>query len=188
MGGPVSCDGPRCCWRRSGVSFRGDRLGDDQPPPAARAWHREDAGGRIGFVDRVIAGETRNRRFGPEQVPDPGDIGGTVAISEEAVVADAVLALWQDMDEEPADELFCLEGHGFVPAGTVDAVVLDAEGDAALIHADQAAVGDRDAVRVARQVGQHRLGPGKRFFGIHDPVDLAQRLQESVKGSGISQY
>ena len=151
---------------------------------AARARQREDAGRRIGVVEAVAIGATVLRHLGPEQVPDPGDIGRSVAVSEEAVVADAVLALGQDMDQEPADELVCLQGHGCVPPGTVDAVVLDAEGDAALIHADQSAVGDRDAVRVARQVCQHRSWSGEGLLGIDDPVDFAQRLQESVEDRG----
>jgi hypothetical protein len=43
-------------------------------------------------------------------------------------VPDAVLALGQDVDEEAADELVGLEGHGLVAAGPVDPVVLDREG------------------------------------------------------------
>jgi len=102
-------------------------------------------------------------------------------------VADAVLALRQDMDQDPADELIHLEGHGLVPPGTGDAVTLDAESDALVIHADQAAVGNRHSVRVARQVGQHRLGTGEGLLGIHDPLDLAQRLQEGVEGILVQQ-
>ena len=41
----------------------------------------------------------------PSKSPDPSNIGGAVAISKEAIVADAVLALGQDVDQEPADEL-----------------------------------------------------------------------------------
>ena len=69
--------------------------------------------------------------------------------------------------------------------GAIQAVVLHLEGHAFRIEADQSAVGNRDAVGVARQVGQHRFGPGEGFLGIHNPVDLAQRLQESTKDGGI---
>ena len=77
---------------------------DDQPSAAAWAWQCE-VPGRL-----IVVAFTRQvsfpvRWFGPEQVPDPGDIGGTVAVSVEAVVADAVLAFWQNVDQEPADEL-----------------------------------------------------------------------------------
>lgn len=89
------------------MSFRRDRFDDDQLPTAARAWQREDAAVRIGFVDRVITNVILILCFGLKQFPDPGDIGSTVAIPEEAVVADAMLPLGQDMDQEPADEFVC---------------------------------------------------------------------------------
>lgn len=148
-------------------------IDDDQPAAAAWAWQREDAGGRIGILDRVIVSKTRNRCFGPEQLPDPRDIGGPIAVAEEAIVADAVLAFGQDVDEEPADELVGFQGHGGVPPGAGDAVVLDAEGDAPVVDPYQAAVGDRDTVGVARQVCQHGFGSGEGLLGIHDPIDLA---------------
>ena len=103
-------------------------------------------------------------------------------------MADAVLAFGEHMDEEPADELVCLEGHDLVPAWTIHAIVLDAEGDASRIEADQTAIGYRDAVRVARQVGQHNLWSGEGFLGVDHPVDFAQRLQESVEGGPIGKF
>ncbi len=51
-----------------------------------------------------------------------------------------MLAFWQHMDEEPTDKLSRLQGHGGVPSGAFDTVILDAEGDATLIHTDQAAI------------------------------------------------
>ena len=63
---------------------------DDQPSAATRARQREDAGRRIVIVEAVAIGATLLWHLGPEQVPDPGDICSAVAVSEEAVVADAV--------------------------------------------------------------------------------------------------
>ena len=94
------------------------------------------------------------RDLGPEQLPDFGYIGRTVAIAEETIVTDAVLALWQHVDQEPADKLGSGQRHGFVPTRTVYTVVLDAECDALVVCANQSAVGYGDPVRVARQVGQ----------------------------------
>jgi len=159
---------------------------DDQPPAATRARQREDAGRRIGIVEAVAIGAILLWHFGPEQVPDPGDIRRSVAVSEEAVVADAVLAFGQDMDQEPADELSRFQRHGFVPTGTGDAVIFDAENDVIGIGPDQATVGDGDTVGVSRQVCQHRPGPGEGLLGIHDPVDLALRPQERTEDRGIS--
>ncbi len=97
----------------------------------------------------VIAIAIMVRCFGIEQLSDQGDIGGTIAIAKKSVMADAVLTFWQNVDQEPADELTGLQGHGGVSAGTIDAVILDAEGDATLIHPDQAAIGNRDPMGIA---------------------------------------
>lgn len=66
-------------------------------------------------------------------------------------------------------------------------VIFNAEGNTARIEADQAAVGYCHPVRVARQIGQHGFGPGEGFFGVNDPVDLAQRLQECVEYRAINE-
>ena len=79
-------------------------------------------------------------RLSAEQFPDCGDIGGTVAIAEEPVMADAVLAFWQHMDEEPTDKLSRFQRHGGVPTGAFDTIIFDAESDATPIHTDQAAI------------------------------------------------
>jgi hypothetical protein len=123
---------------------------DDQSPAAAWAWQCEDFG-----VLTIVAVSCATclfpvRYFGPEQASYPGDIGCAITVSEKAVVANAVLALWQHMDQEPADELPGLQRHGGVTARAIDAVVLDFEGHATRIEPDQATVGDRDAVGVAR--------------------------------------
>ena len=54
-----------------------------------------------------------------------------------------------------------VERHRAVPRPSVAAVVLVAEGYATVIEADQSAVRDGDAVGVASEIGEHRLGPGK---------------------------
>src|SRR5262249_57418301 len=87
-----------------------------------------------------------------------------------------------DVDEEAADELASLEGHGGVAAWSLDPVVLDLEGDAPLVGGDQAAAGDGDAVGVARQVGEHRLGAGERSLGIDEPARPLERRQEGSEG------
>jgi len=125
------------------VLFWYDCLDDDQLSTATWARQREDTGRLVGIVGAVVIGVMiLDWRVGPEQMPDPGDIGGPVAVAKEAIVTDAMLAFWEHVDEEAADELVCLQGHGLVPTGATDAVILDAEGDTAGVHADQAAVGD----------------------------------------------
>jgi hypothetical protein len=43
------------------------------------------------------------------------------------------------------------------------------ESHAGLVEGDQAAVQDRDPVRVARQIGEHRFGAGEWRLGIASP-------------------
>src|SRR5262245_55502649 len=76
----------------------------------------------------------------------------------QAVVADAVEARRQDVDEESADDLVCGECHALVSISALDSVVLPLEGDAVLVECDQAAIGDGNAVGIAGEIGQHRLG------------------------------
>jgi hypothetical protein len=84
-----------------------------------------------------------------EQVSRTGNIGGAVAVGEEAVMPDAVKALRQDMREEPANELMRGQRHGLVSPRSLDPVILEFEGDAIGIGRDQPAVGDGDAVRLS---------------------------------------
>ena len=164
-----------------------DCVDDNQLP--ATTWARQSKNTRrfICIVDGVAFIVLLVRDFGPEQLPDPGDIGRTVAVSEEAIVANAVLAFWQDVDQEPADELCRRQRHGGEAACAFKAVILDLEGDAVLIKADQSAVGYRDPVRVTRQVCQHSLWSCEGFFGIYDPVDLAQWFEEVVEGIPVTE-
>jgi hypothetical protein len=78
------------CWR--------DCVDDDQLSSATWEWQREDTRWLIGIIDAVVIGVLPVWRFGSQQVSDLRDIGGTVAVSEEAIVTDAVLAPGQDAD------------------------------------------------------------------------------------------
>jgi transposase len=52
-----------------------------------------------------------------------------------------------------------------------------AERDASLVGLDKPAVGDGNAVRVARKVGQNLLRSGERRLGIDVPVGVIERLE-----------
>ncbi len=67
-------------------------------------------------------------------------------------MADAMEPFWQNMDEKTADKFARPERHPLVAARPLDPVVLVCEGDAAGVRGDEAAIGDRNAVGVARKV------------------------------------
>ena len=69
----------------------------------------------------------------------------------------------------------------------VAAIVLVAEGHARLVERDQSAVGDGDAVGVARQVGQHGLGSGEGRLGVDEPVLPSKRRQEGSEGTAVAE-
>src|ERR1700730_16354084 len=87
------------------------------------------------------------------------------------------------MDEEAADELVGGECYDFVLLASLGTIVLPFEGDAGVVERDQAAVGDGDAMGVARKVGPHRFWPGARTLAVDDPFAPAQRRQIGGEGS-----
>ena len=94
-------------------------------------------------------------------------------------MADAVEAVRQDVDQEAAYELAGGQHHNLLTITTFGAIVLPSESDASAATGDQPAVGDGNAVGVARQIGQHRLWPAERTLGIDDPFGSAQPRQVS---------
>ena len=147
-------------------------LDDEHAAAATRARVREF--GVLGVT--VIAGLVLFRRH-VEQAACMGDVVGARAAGEQAIVADAVEARRQDVDQESADELGGSECHDLLTIATIGTIVLPSEGDASVVEGDQPTVGDGDTVGIARQIGQHGLWPAERTFGIDDPFGSAQRCQ-----------
>jgi hypothetical protein len=77
-----------------------ERLDDDHASAAARTRVRE----RLGFGVLGISGLGLCRRH-VKQTAGPGDVVGARAAGEQAVVADAVEASRQDVNQESVDEL-----------------------------------------------------------------------------------
>lgn len=71
-----------------------ERIDDDQSSAAAWTGDCKCSGPIIGASGEVVIGLICTWGFDTEQFPDLGDIGRAVAVSEEAIVADAVLASW----------------------------------------------------------------------------------------------
>ncbi len=72
-----------------------------------------------------------------EQLASTSDIGGAVfTVGEQPLVPDAMQALGQHMDQEAPHELILGQGHGLVPAGPLDPVILPFEGNAGVAIAN----------------------------------------------------
>ena len=71
-------------------------------------------------------------------------------------MADAVKAVGQAVNKEAPDGLVRIERHQ--PRCVAVPIIAPAEGDAGLVGADQATVGDGDPVGVAAEVGQDMFG------------------------------
>src|SRR6202140_4570339 len=162
-------------------------LDDAHVAAAARAWmlwyfwllglsaRRSLGAGRLDGIDR-------NERHG-KQLADTLDNVGAGLTGEEAVVAEAGEARGKEMHQEGGGELACVERHHpVVSLGAVKAIILPLEGDALVVGRDQAAVGDGDAVGVARKIAQDFLRSPEWTLGIDDPVFVAQRCQIGCEG------
>src|ERR1700746_1726765 len=105
-----------------------EQLDDDHATAAAWTTRLGGIGGSTGGLDlRFCSGE---------QFAGACDVVRARAFGEQAVVADAVEATRQHVDEEATDELVCGERHLLVAIATLDAVVLPLEGDALLVEGD----------------------------------------------------
>ncbi len=91
-----------------------------------------------------------------------------MAVGEEADVTGAVKAVGQRMLQEATDELVGRERHDLGPA--VLAIVLPGKADLTIVKADQAAVGDGNAMGVAAEVAEHLLGPGEGGVWHRQPI------------------
>jgi len=81
----------------------------------------------------------------------------------------------QGMEQKATDKFVRFDGHDLAVAAL--AVILPAKADLPVRERDQAAVGNRNAMRVARQIGQHLLRACERGLGIDHPFRFAQRRE-----------
>ena len=96
----------------------------------------------------------------------------SVALSQEAEVANAVEAVWKRVQQKATDELVRLQAQD---AGTTAAaIVFVGEGDFIVGDGDQSGIGDGRAMGVAGEIGQHALGSAERRLGVDDEEALPQ--------------
>ena len=159
-------------------------LDNDQTTAATGTWLWEHVA--VCSVNVFGAGGFGLRSWHVEQLPCSRELVLALAFGEETVVTDAMETGREHVDEKAADELVGSERHDLDACGSVEAVVLPLEGDAA-VDGDEAAVGDGDAMSVTRHVAQHLLGATERLLGVDDPIGVAQGRQIGGERVGVGE-
>ena len=108
-----------------------------------------------------------------------------VAVAEKAEVSDTDEAVGEHVQEEAADELGGMDLLGAPLAATL--VVLVAEDDVVAFHAQQALIGDRDAMGVASEVVDDGLRSAKGLLGEDDPVFGAELIEKALKADRVAE-
>ena len=153
---------------------------------------RADSEGFAGICVRLWLGRRRWLGFvrglmGPldfEQLANAGEVLASVAFGEEAVVPDAVKAVRQDVEEKATDEL--VRGKAHDAAAAAAAIILVGERHFIFVDGDEPRIGDRGAMGVAGEIGQHSLGPAERRLGVDDEGALSQRAYALSESGGFS--
>jgi hypothetical protein len=104
---------------------------------------------------------------------------GSASSGEKAIEANPDEASREDVQEEAPQEFVGRDGHESLP--TAVGVILPAKGDAVLGDVDEPMIGNRDAVRVAREVVQYVRGSPEGRFGVDDPVLAKEGAEEGAK-------
>lgn len=108
-----------------------------------------------------------------------------VAVAEKAEVSDTDESVGEHVQEESADELGGMDLLGAPLAASP--VVFVAEDDVIAFHAQQAFIGDRDAMGVACEVVDDGLRSAKRLLGEDDPVVGAELMEEGLKADRVAE-
>jgi hypothetical protein len=95
-----------------------------------------------------------------------------VSVGKQPEVADLDEAGRQDMEQEAADELDCIELHD--AAAVVVPGVPPSETHLAVIEAEESSVGDGNPMGVSSQILQHMFGSSERRLGVDHPPCSAQ--------------
>jgi hypothetical protein len=95
---------------------------------------------------------------------------------------DAVEAVGQDVEEKAADELVRGEPHNAFAPGA--AIVPVREGHL-VVDGDEPRIGDRGAMGVTGEIGQHALGAAERRLGVDDEGAVAERADALGESGGV---
>src|ERR1700736_4138476 len=107
----------------------------------------------------------------------------TVAVGQEAEVADAHEARWQQMEQKASQELIYAQSHEALLVAMRG--IAPAEGDVAIGESYQPGVRDGDAMRVGAEITQHMFRSAEGLLGVDDPVVAEQRPQPRREGAWL---
>ncbi len=99
---------------------------------------------------------------------------------------DGVKAVGQDVEEKATDELVRCKPHD--AAAPAAAIVLVGEGHPIVVDGDEPRIGDRGAMGVAGEVGQHSLGSAERRLGADDEGAVGERAQALGESGGLGEW
>ena len=102
------------------------------------------------------------------------ELVGAMSVSKQAVVANAVEPVRQDVEQKAAHELASGELHDLVLVVAILTVVFPAKTDVVIVEIEQPAIGDGDTVGVTGQIGENLLRACEWTLGVHDPFLRAQ--------------
>ena len=107
------------------------------------------------------------------------------AIGEEAEVANADQSGGQHVEQEAADELDRIEGHG-LGAGVIR-VIFPVEAEVAIFQGSKTVVGDGDAMSVASQILEHAPGSTEGRLDVNHPFDLGGGFTQGLERGRLGQ-
>jgi hypothetical protein len=107
------------------------------------------------------------------------------AIGEEAEVADADHSGRQHMEQETADELDRVQGHGL--DARVIRIVFPVEAYAAVFESAKAVVGDGHAMSVASQIFEHAPWSTERRLYVNDPFEVSGCFTQGLERGRLGQ-
>ena len=89
------------------------------------------------------------------------------------------------MEEEPPKKLDGVQRHR--PVAVSMGIVFPAKRHPPVLECQQAAIGDRHAMGIAREILQDRPRAADGGFGIHDPLGGPEGAQELLPPRGVSE-
>jgi len=110
---------------------------------------------------------------------------GTAAIAEQPVMAQALKAPGEHMQQEAPDELGGWEGHYL--DGVALPIIAPAEVDATVLQSNETLLADGDPMGIAPEVRHHLLRACEGRLRINDPLLPPEGVQPLDKRGGLLQ-